>query len=82
MSEETDAVVVVVSEETGTISVCFRGRISRGLDEDRLRRFLSALLKSREKDSAWKRAREQLDLTPEGIAKSEHLTNPEGNGHE
>ena len=45
LSEETDAVVVVVSEETGTISVSYRGRLSRGLDEERLRRFLTALLR-------------------------------------
>ncbi|MFO7869881.1 MAG: diadenylate cyclase CdaA [Kiritimatiellia bacterium] len=74
LSEETDAVVVVVSEETGTISVSYRGRLSRGLDEERLRRFLTALLvRDQKKTSAWTRAREQLDLTPEGIAKSEKL---------
>lgn len=44
LTEETDAVVVVVSEESGTVSVSYRGRLSRDLDEDRLRRFLSALL--------------------------------------
>ncbi|MEO0074328.1 MAG: diadenylate cyclase CdaA, partial [candidate division WOR-3 bacterium] len=33
LSEETDAVVVVVSEETGAISVAYRGRLSRGFDE-------------------------------------------------
>ena len=75
ISEETDAIVVVVSEETGTISVSYRGRLIRGLDERRLKRFLSALLvKGRRADSAWRRAQEQLDLTPEGIAKSESLT--------
>ena len=73
LSEETDAVVIVVSEETGTISVCYRGRLSRGLDGARLKRFLSALLlKGKGKESAWRRAQEQLDLTPEGIAKSQH----------
>ena len=78
LSEETDAVVVIVSEETGTISVCYRGRLSRGHDEDRLRRFLTALLvKGSQADSAWRRAREQLDLTPEGIAKSETLAEQE-----
>jgi len=78
LSEETDAVVVIVSEETGTISVCYRGRLSRGHDEDRLRRFLTALLvKGSQTDSAWRRAREQLDLTPEGIAKSETLAEQE-----
>jgi diadenylate cyclase len=73
LSEETDAVVVVVSEETGIISVAYRGRLSRGLDEDRLRRFLSALLRGKRRESAWQRAQRQLDLTPQGIAESEHL---------
>jgi len=71
LSEETDAVIIVVSEETGTISVSYRGRLSRGLDGERLKRFLSALLKGKKPESAWKRMQEQLDLTPEGIAKSE-----------
>jgi diadenylate cyclase len=77
LSEETDAVVVVVSEETGTISVAYRGRLSRGLDEERLRRFLAALLRGGRRGSAWKRAQEQLDLTPEGIAKSEKMAGKE-----
>ena len=68
LSEETDAVIVVVSEETGTISVAYRGRLSRGLDAERLRRFLGALLlrgsgRGR-KSSRWARAREQLGLKP------------------
>ncbi|MDP9349017.1 MAG: diadenylate cyclase CdaA [Gemmatimonadota bacterium] len=36
LSEETDALVVVVSEETSTISVALRGGLKRGLDADRL----------------------------------------------
>jgi diadenylate cyclase len=72
LSEETDSVVVVVSEETGTVSVCYRGQLSRGLDGERLRRFLSALLvKEKKPESAWRRALAQLDLTPTGIARSE-----------
>jgi len=71
LSEETDAVVIIVSEETGTISISYRGRLSRGLDEERLKRFLAALLKGKKNESAWKRMQEQLDLTPEGIAKAE-----------
>lgn len=74
LTEETDAVVIVVSEETGTISVCYRGRLSRGLDREKLERFLSALLlRQKPRESAWKRAKKQLDLTPEGIAKSEGM---------
>ena len=38
------------------------------------RRFLAALLlKGKGTESAWRRAQEKLDLTPEGIAKSESL---------
>ena len=81
LSEETDAVCVVVSEETGTISVSYRGRLSRGLDGPRLKRFLGALLmRERGPESAWRRAQEQLDLTPGGIAKSENRAREEGGG--
>lgn len=80
LSEETDAIVLVVSEETGVISVSYRGRLSRGLDEERLRRFLSALMKGKRSESAWRRAQEKLDLTPEGIAKSEERSDKEANG--
>ena len=44
LSSETDAVVVVVSEETGVISVSHEGRLIQNLDENHLRRFLSGLL--------------------------------------
>ena len=41
LSEETDAVVIVVSEETGQVSVARAGRLDPGVDEDRLRGALS-----------------------------------------
>ena len=44
ISEETDAVVVVVSEETGKISLCMKGRITRDLDQDTLRKVLLNLV--------------------------------------
>lgn len=40
MSEETDAIVIVVSEETGDISVAERGQLRRKLSADQLRRHL------------------------------------------
>lgn len=43
LSEQTDAIVVVVSEERGTISVAHDGRIVQGLDRTRLRNVLQAL---------------------------------------
>lgn len=44
ITEQTDALAVVVSEETGTIGIVERGRIVRNLDEDRLRSTLITLL--------------------------------------
>jgi diadenylate cyclase len=41
LSEETDAVVIVVSEETSRISVAVRGRLHRGLTPDQVRTHLS-----------------------------------------
>jgi diadenylate cyclase len=44
LTEQTDAVVVVVSEETGSISIAQSGRLSRALDDEaRLRSVLVAL---------------------------------------
>jgi diadenylate cyclase len=41
LSEETDAVVLVVSEETSRISVAVRGRLHSGLTPDQVRAHLS-----------------------------------------
>jgi diadenylate cyclase len=40
MSHECDAVVIVVSEETGTVSVAFQGRLRRGLSSEALQETL------------------------------------------
>lgn len=41
ITEETDAIVIVVSEETGTVSFVNRGKMERPLDMEQLRRLLS-----------------------------------------
>jgi uncharacterized protein (TIGR00159 family) len=43
ITEETDAVVVIVSEERGTISFCFNGNIASNLDGQKLRTMLEAI---------------------------------------
>ena len=45
ITEETDAIVVVISEETGAVSIAYNGRLRRGLSEERLRRVLSSMLR-------------------------------------
>ena len=47
VTEETDAVVVVVSEERGTISVCFSGNIIRDLDALNVRKALLGLFQKK-----------------------------------
>ena len=43
ISEATDSMTVIVSEETGKISVAYLGELSRGLDAERLREMLSSI---------------------------------------
>lgn len=45
VTEDSDALALVVSEETGQISVAHNGRLIRALDQDRLRRVLRTLLR-------------------------------------
>jgi diadenylate cyclase len=51
ITEETDAVVVVVSEENGNISVACRGSIRYDVKVDKLLRYLSALLMASDDNS-------------------------------
>jgi diadenylate cyclase len=45
ITEESDSIAVIVSEETGQMSVAHSGRLIRNLDQDRLRRVLRTLLR-------------------------------------
>lgn len=49
LTEETDAVVVVVSEETGTVSHAYKGQLVRGVSQEELRAFLTSVLVKRSK---------------------------------
>ncbi|MFN2455702.1 MAG: diadenylate cyclase CdaA [Pyrinomonadaceae bacterium] len=61
ITEDTDAVAVVVSEETGLISFVQRGRIKRGLDATKLRAAVFQALES----SAQQAKRERENKPPE-----------------
>jgi diadenylate cyclase len=44
LSEETDAAIVVVSEENGMISYAYKGQLTRGVTIEELRAFLSSVV--------------------------------------
>jgi hypothetical protein len=70
ITEETDAVVVIVSEERGTISFCFNGNIASNLDGPKLRTMLDAIFspKVRKKSRRNKVARDTN--APESLSKA------------
>ncbi len=72
LSEETDAVIVIVSEETGSISHAYKGQLVRGVSHEKLRAFLTSVLVSRSQSRnlmgrfrSWVRDRK---ITPEPAA--------------
>jgi diadenylate cyclase len=50
VTEENDSIAIVVSEETGRISLVEDGNVELGLDPERLREQLKALLRVRRSD--------------------------------
>lgn len=61
ISEETDTLTIIVSEETGKISVAHEGKIERGLDAERLREHLARIQEKgsgeTKKTIRWKKGR-------------------------
>jgi diadenylate cyclase len=54
LSEETDAICVVVSEETGAISYAHRGNFVRGVTIEELRSFLTAMIVRKAESRSWR----------------------------
>lgn len=50
LSEQYDSIIVVVSEETGKVSLIISGKIIRGLKEDALRKELKRRLERKQKN--------------------------------
>ena len=48
LSEISDAIVIIVSEETGTISLAINGRLTRNYDKEKLRVILLKIMEHRE----------------------------------
>jgi len=77
LSEETDAVVVVVSEETGAVSYAYKGQLVRGVTSEELRAFLtSVFVTPATRSSFWSRwasfrPKERAKPAPVLLAKSE-----------
>jgi hypothetical protein len=70
ITEETDAVVVIVSEERGTISFCFNGNIASNLDGPKLKTMLEAIFSPRVRKKTRKAAAQreaQRDTLPETV---------------
>ena len=73
LSEETDAIVVIVSEETGDISYCHDGALHSNVTLNQLKKFLNEVLKSEaepaETRSRIQRAKDSLRAMAEIIEK-------------
>ena len=73
LSEESDAVTIVVSEETGAVSICVDGKIELNLDEEEFRERLEDIflsdrdVENDEEENAEEVVREELDAQ-DGLA--------------
>jgi diadenylate cyclase len=81
ITEETDAVVVIVSEERGTISFCFNGNIATNLDGPKLRSMLEAIFSPKVRKSARKAPKARAESpTPVESPASGRAREQEGKG--
>ncbi len=67
ITEETDAVVVVVSEERGTISFCFNGNIASDLQATQLREMLESIFSPKVRKKSRKARKRLSEVPPEPV---------------
>lgn len=77
MTEDSDALAVVVSEETGQIAVAHSGRLIRNLDQDRLRRVLRTLMRIERDSSQPPRTNGRFQLPTSSMSRGRHLDDSE-----
>jgi diadenylate cyclase len=75
LSEETDAIIVAVSEETGAVSYAFKGQLVRGVTLEELRAFLTTVLVAPARSRHWmgwfhSRPAEQAEIGPVHMTKA------------
>lgn len=82
ISEVSDAVCVIISEETGIISVVHNGRIIRRLDSARLANILEAFYRPQQSGAWWQRLLQRLrsGSVAGGAANSNRADSPPGSG--
>jgi diadenylate cyclase len=71
ISEQTDALVVVISEETGQISIANNGRLVRNFDEAKLRKVLSILFRPTHAEDFTRRLRHGRSAQNDGPASAQ-----------
>jgi hypothetical protein len=77
ITEETDAVVVIVSEERGTISFCFNGNIATNLDGPKLHAMLQAIFSPKVRKSSRKAKRPEAGDAPPSARREPDSVGPE-----
>jgi diadenylate cyclase len=76
ITEETDAVVVVISEERGEVSLCFNGNIAHSLDAATLRKALLGLFQKKKAKGAGGRGRVRQQESPgRAVGAVQHAAN-------
>jgi diadenylate cyclase len=82
VTEDSDALAVVVSEETGQIAVAHSGRLIRGLDQDRLRRVLRTLMRLDREEPAGGATAGRFHLPSADRVRVRRTTSPNGRSKE